>query len=182
MADVRIETERLVLRDWRDEDRGFLHRLGQNPETMRYLGPLRTAAEEDEGMARQQAFAARHGTCIWMVERRSDGAALGGCGVEPAPPGLPIAGKMEMGWRFAPEHWGRGYALEAARAALAHAWAVTDVEEVVAITVPANTSSRRLMERLGMNRVADGDFGHPFVPEDSPLHSHVLYRIARPIV
>ncbi|MCU6452853.1 GNAT family N-acetyltransferase [Sphingomonas sp. A2-49] len=86
---------------------------------------------------------------------------------------------MEIGWRFEPAHRGHGYAFEAARASLDHVWATTDTDHIVAITVPANAPSWRLMERLGMRRVAGGDFDHPFVPPDSPLHRHILYRIDR---
>lgn len=175
-----IDTERLILRGWREEDRTLLYRLGNDPDTMRYLGPLRTREEDDDAFARQQMFLATYGTCTWLVERRADGEPLGVCGAKPARPGLPIAGEMEMGWRFAPEHRGQGYALEAARASLAHVWAKTDVDPVVAITVRANVPSWRLMERLGMTHVPDGDFDHPFVPDDSPLKRTILYRIDRP--
>lgn len=175
-----IETERLILRGWREEDRGLLRRLGTDPDTMRYLGPLRTEEEDDAALARYQADLTTYGTCAWLVERRSDGAPLGVCGAKPGRPGMLTEGELELGWRFAPEHRGQGYALEAARASLAHVWAVTDAERVVAITVRANVPSWTLMERLGMTYVEGGDFDHPFVPNDSPLKRHILYRIDRP--
>lgn len=176
-----IETERLILRGWREADRALFHRLGNDSRTMRYLGPLRTRDEDDEAFERQQRFLASHRTCFWLVERKVDGTALGVCGAKPARAGLPIAGEMEIGWRFAAEHQRQGYALEAARASLAHVWAATIAPRVVAITVNANVASWTLMERLGMVRVQGGDFDHPFVPDDSPLKHHVLYRIARPV-
>ncbi|GAA0663909.1 RimJ/RimL family protein N-acetyltransferase [Sphingomonas insulae] len=176
-----IETERLILRGWREDDRALFHRLGNDPWTMRYLGPLRSQDDDDQAFDRQRGFLASHKTCAWLVERKADGAPLGVCGAKPAPAGLPIAGEMEILWRFAAEHQRQGYALEAARASLSHVWAATMAPRVVAITVNANVASWTLMERLGMVRVRGGDFDHPFVPDDSPLKRHVLYRIARPV-
>ena len=91
----------------------------------------------------------------------------------------PITDEIEIGWRLAHDAWGQGYAREAAEASLAWGWANLPVPTIAAITVPANTRSRGLMERLGMVRVADGDFDHPDVPDGSPLQRHILYRIAR---
>jgi len=175
-----IATERLVLRGWEEADRDLFHRLGNDPDTMRYLGPLRLRDEDDAAFDRQRAALTQHGTCGWLVERRSDREPLGTCGAKPARTGLPIGGEMEIGWRFAAEHQRQGFALEAARAALAHVWTATDAPRVVAITVNANVPSWTLMERLGMTRVVGGDFDHPFVPDGSPLKRHVLYQIARP--
>ncbi len=175
-----IKTERLTLRPWREEDRALFHRLGNDPDTMRYLGPLRSREEDDQAFDRQQAFFATGGTCGWLVERRADRRPIGMCGTKPARPGLPIAGEMEIGWRFEPNYRGQGYALEAAQASLIYAWEKTGAPRVVAITVQDNIPSRRLMERLGMRHVVQADFDHPFLPEDSPLRRHVLYRIDRP--
>lgn len=129
-------------------------------------------------MLRMQAAQAAHGHCFWALERRADGAFIGFCGLLPGKP--PLTGEIEIGWRLARDVWGQGLALEAARASLDWAWRHLDVTSVVAITVPANRRSWGLMERLGMMRVADGDFDHPDLPLGSPLSRHILYRIARP--
>lgn len=175
-----IDTERLILRHWRDEDRPVFHAHCSDPEVMRYLGPLMTRAETDAALDRQNGYLESHGYCFWAVERREDGALLGFCGVKPGAPDTPIAQDMEIGWRFAPAYWGKGYAREAAEASLAWAWAHTDAPRVAAITVQDNKASWGLMERIGMSRVLDGDFDHPAVPDGSPLKRHILYRIARP--
>lgn len=86
---------------------------------------------------------------------------------------------VEVGWRLAKPHWGRGYATEGGRAALAFAFEELELEEVVSFTVPANIRSRAVMERLGMNRNPADDFDHPRMPEGHPLRSHVLYRALR---
>jgi RimJ/RimL family protein N-acetyltransferase len=87
---------------------------------------------------------------------------------------------VEIGWRLAAAHWGHGYATEAARAVLAHAWAVLGLDEVVSFTTAGNTRSRAVMARLGMRYDPADDFDHPRLPPGHPLRPHVLYRIARP--
>ena len=173
-----IETPRLVVRPWREADRAPYHALCRDPEVMRFLGPLQSRAENDAAIDRMIAVQAERGHCFWAVERRDDGTLLGFCGLLPGKP--PVEGDVEIGWRFGSAHWGQGYAREAAAACLAWAWANLDVAAVAAITVLANTRSWGLMERLGMVRVAEGDFDHPGVAEGSPLKRHILYRIARP--
>jgi ribosomal-protein-alanine N-acetyltransferase len=86
---------------------------------------------------------------------------------------------VEIGWRLARRHQGFGYASEAARAVLAHGFERVGLDEIVSFTVPANTASRRVMEKIGMLRDPAGDFDHPSLPEGSPLRRHVLYRLSR---
>ena len=173
-----IETPRLILRGWRERDIAPFHAMGQDPEVMRYLGPLFTADAARVVHDRLVACQAEHGYCFWAVERRGDGAFLGSCGIEPGYGFL--AGETEIAWRFARSAWGQGYAREAAEASLAWGWANLDVSRITAITLPANTRSWGLMERIGMARVTDGDFDHPNLAPGDPLRRHILYRIDRP--
>jgi RimJ/RimL family protein N-acetyltransferase len=174
-----IETERLLLRPWRNADREPFWAMSCDPEVMRYL-PLRTRAESDEDVDRQMAIQAEHGHCLWALERKADRLFLGFCGLQPGPEATPIEGCIEIGWRLRADSWGKGYAREAAQASLRWAWENLDVPEAVAITVPANTRSWGLMVRLGMTRDPAEDFDHPDLAEGDPLRRHVLYRIARP--
>lgn len=172
-----IDTDRLVLRPWAERDLVPFHAMGQDAEVMRYIGPLANWADAESARERMDACQAANGYCFWAVERRTDGAFIGFCGLKPGR--WPIEGEMEIGWRLARAAWGQGFAHEAAQASLDWAWRAL-VPSVTAITVPANARSRGLMERLGMVRYANEDFDHPDVPEGSPLKRHVLYRIARP--
>ena len=97
-------------------------------------------------------------------------------GLHRVPPELPCAPAVEVGWRLHPDHWGQGYATEAARASLDAGFAA-GVDEIVAFTTTSNTRSQAVMERIGMVRDPAGDFDHPSLPEGSPLRRHVLYRI-----
>lgn len=176
-----IVTDRLILRGWRDADIEPFHVMGVDPEVRRYLGPPQTRVDVEAAIARQNDYLARLGYCFWALERRSDGALLGFCGLKPGPEGTPIAGRIEMGWRLRRDAWGQSYAREAAEASLDWGWANTDASEIVAMTVIANSSSWGLMERLNMVRAHDADFDHPAVAEGDPLRRHIVYRIARPI-
>lgn len=170
-----IETERLVLRPWRTNDAEQLFLLSQHPEVARYLGPPPDRAQVHAIIARQQGLFATHGHCLWAMEHKDDRGLLGFCGLQLGPEGTPIAGQIEIGWRLGLEHWGRGYAREAAEASLAWAWQRPDVARIWAVTVPANRRSLGLMERLGMSRHPELDFLHPNVPERDPLKPHVTY-------
>ncbi|WP_338057191.1 GNAT family N-acetyltransferase [Sphingomonas corticis] len=174
-----IETPRLILRRWREEDVAPFHAMGQDAEVMRFLGPPMTTDDCRAVVVRQNTIAGEFGRCFFALERRGDGAFLGFCGVKPGPAGTPVEGEAEIGWRLARAAWGRGYATEAARAALDAEWG-RGTTQVLAITVPANARSRAVMERLGMTHEPAGDFDHPALAPGDPLRRHVLYRIERP--
>lgn len=178
VVDFRIETDRLSLREWRDEDADAMHAMGLDPRVMEFLGPPASHDQARELVAGQIVNQSLFGHCFWPVERRSDGELLGFCGLNPAH--WPIDAEIEIGWRLRRDAWGRGYAREAAAASLAWGWRNLDVPTIAAITVPANARSWGLMERLGMIRQRNEDFDHPDVPDGSALKRHILYRIARP--
>jgi RimJ/RimL family protein N-acetyltransferase len=173
-----IETERLVLRGWRDADRAPFHDMGQDERVMATLGPLLWRDETDALIARLQRIEEAEGFTFWAIERRGDGAFLGVCGLKPGAEETPIEGEVEIGWRLAHEHWGQGYAREAAQASLDWGWANLDVPSIAAITSVDNVRSWGLMERLGMVRAPADDFDHPKAVER--LRPHITYRIARP--
>jgi RimJ/RimL family protein N-acetyltransferase len=176
MAEFRLETERLVLRSWREADCEPFAALAQDPEVMRFLPPMdRTGS--DALIGRMIDLQRRDGHCAWALEARSDGSLLGFCGVlvAPEPPG-----GIEIGWRLGRSAWGHGFATEAAQASLQWAWQNLDCSEIIAFTVPANHRSRAVMERIGMSYVVGGDFDHPRLEPGDPLRRHVLYRIGRP--
>ena len=139
---------------------------------------IRMVADAQAAHDRMAGFQTEHGYCFWAVERRADARFIGFCGLKPGKYTWPD--EPEIGWRLARDAWGQGYAREAAAASLAWAWANLDAPTVAAITVPANTRSWGLMERLGMTRDPAGDFDHPDVTVGSPLRRHLTYRIARP--
>lgn len=177
MAEFRLETERLILRDWRDRDRIAFHAINTDPRVMRFLGPLLTLDDIDALIDRLRTMQESQGHCFWAVERKSDERLIGWCGLIRGASQTPIENQLEVGWRFAFDMWGQGYAQEAASAAIDWAFHHLPDEAVWAITVDDNDRSWGLMERLGMTRQVALGFDHPNVPEGSPLRPHVTYRI-----
>ena len=171
---MRIETDRLVLRDWSEADIEPFLRLN-NPAVMRWLGGVKTP----EAMAavvteRFIPWQESRGFTFWVVERKADGALLGFCGIKIADDaGSPVEGEYEIGWRLREDAWGQGYAREAAVAALDHAFDRIGADRVVALTVDGNRPSWGLMERLGMTRRPDLDYVGPAWAE-GPV---IVYRI-----
>ena len=176
MSEFHIKTDRLVLRAWRETDRDPFFALNGDPVVMEFL-PVTDRAASDSMVDRMIATQNRDGCCFWAVERKTDGAFLGFCGL--MAPRAPLS-EFEIGWRLNRAAWGHGFASEAARASLAWGWANLDAPSIVAITVPPNHRSRAVMERIGMTYADGEDFEHPGLPAGDPLRRHVLYRVARP--
>ncbi len=175
-----IETQRLILRHWQRQDLPAFRAQSFDPAGMRFLIPIKDEAAFQEMLARLDLWRDTLGHTFWAIIRQSDGAFLGLCGLKLGGPGTPIDGMTEIGWRLGTEYWGQGYAREAALACLDWAWSNLNIGHIMAITVPANTPSWGLMERLGMHRLHDQDFDHPLVEDGSPLKRHIAYRIDRP--
>ena len=177
---MRLETERLILREWEDRDRTTYASFVGDPEVRRYYVETLSREQSDAMIDRFIAFLERDGFGLLAVERKSDGALIGDVGIVPVD--MPIRGNppVEIGWLLGKDYWGQGYAPEAARAWMDHAFGALGLSEIVAWTSVANLPSQRVMQKLGMTRDPADDFLHPKVPEGHPLRPHVLYRIARP--
>jgi 3-dehydroquinate dehydratase/shikimate dehydrogenase len=86
---------------------------------------------------------------------------------------------VEIGWRLAFDHWGKGYATEGALAALKFGYETLNLEEILSFTTEKNQRSRHVMEKIGMDHYPEHDFDHPKILEGHPLRRHVLYRLAK---
>lgn len=172
-----LATARLVLRRWRAADLAPFAALNADPRVTEHLGgPLRRAAS-DALAARIEDHFARHGFGLWAVEIRGGAPFAGFVGLSVPSFEAPFTPCVEVGWRLAAAHWGRGYATEAAHGALEFGFATLGLAEIVSFTVPRNLRSRRVMERLGMTHDPADDFDHPLLPRGHPLRRHVLYRL-----
>jgi RimJ/RimL family protein N-acetyltransferase len=174
-----IRTARLHLRLWRGEDLPAFAALNADPRVMEFLPGLLDRAASDARVARIRDHFDRHGFGFWAVEVPGVAGFIGFVGLSVPEFTARFTPCVEIGWRLAHEHWGKGYATEAARAALDFGFRVLALPEIVSSTVPANRRSRRVMERLGMTRSDADDFEHPVLPEGHPLRHHVLYRAIR---
>ncbi len=168
-------TLRVLLRQWRDEDREPYAAINADPEVMHYYPSTRSREQSDGFVDWASGLIAERGWGLWAVEVVGGAPFVGVVGLN-EPHFMPDT--VEVSWMLAREHWGHGYATEAAREAVQFGFDDLRLEEIVSITVPANEPSRRVMERLGMTRNSDDDFDRPNMPD--ALTRHVLYRLKRP--
>lgn len=175
MAELR--TERLLLRGWRDADFDPFAALNGDPETMRFFPAPLTREESDALAARARRQIETEGWGLWAVEVPGKSAFVGFVGLAIPSFEAHFTPAVEVGWRLAREHWGKGYATEAARAAVAYGFGELGLGEIVSFTSRLNEPSIRVMERIGMTRDPAEDFDHPRVPAEHPLRPHVLYRL-----
>ena len=173
---IVIETPRLFLREWTDDDLPPFAALNADPEVMEHL-PTTSPADSDAMAMRIRTLMAERGYGLWAVEVRSGAPFIGFVGLAMQTFEAHFTPAVEIGWRLSRAHWGKGYAIEAARAAMRFGFETLRLEQIVSMTVPANVRSRRVMERLGMKRNERDDFDHPKMPEGHRLRRHVLYRI-----
>jgi RimJ/RimL family protein N-acetyltransferase len=169
---VVLTTERLLLRTFRLDDLDAYAALNADPEVVRYLGgePLSRQHSDEIAEWAQECYATER-VGLLAVERRSDGAFLGMCGVhhqESYPDDLEVA------WRLAYEHWGHGYATEAATAWLGYAFDTLGALRVISMTDidPPNERSLAVMRRLGMTYDHSAE-----VVDDGLTFSVVVYAI-----
>ncbi len=176
MADLVASTDRLILRDWRQDDGDRFYRALNTPAVMRWLGGEQSRGEWQAALERIAGFRRDFGHTLWIVEQRTDGDLLGFCGLKRVnAPGAPNPGDFEIGWRLREDAWGQGIAKEAAIATLDLAFGRFAAPHVVALTVAGNRGSWGLMERLGMTRRAGMDYHDPRFGED--LNPTIVYQI-----
>jgi RimJ/RimL family protein N-acetyltransferase len=168
-----LTTPRLRLRRWRQEDRAPFAELNADPEVTEHFVSAQSRMESDATVDRIEAHFERHGFGFWAAEHA--GVFIGFVGIAVPRFETEFTPCVEIGWRLARAWWGQGLATEGARAALACGFDKLGLDEIVALTVPRNARSRRVMEKLGM--VYTQDFEHPLIPEGHPLRRHVLYRL-----
>lgn len=167
---MTVETERLLLRDWREADIDAFDRHTNTPNVMRWLGGVNSREKLEEVIrTRLMRWQVERGFTFWVVERKSDGELLGFCGLKIADTaGAPVEGMVEVGWRLREDAWGQGYAKEAAIASLDFAFDRLGAERVVALTCIQNEASWGLMQRLGMTRRPELDYDDPRFPDLNP--------------
>jgi RimJ/RimL family protein N-acetyltransferase len=173
-----IETERLILRPWRDSDLPSFAELNADPLVMRYmLGPL-TPDASHAWVRRMRCHLIAYGFCVWACEARGVSPLIGAVGLAHVPFEASFTPAVEVVWRLHHRWWGLGYATEAARAAIDDGFSRIGLSEIVAFTTLHNEASQRVMRRLGMTRSME--FDHPSVPAGHASRRHILCRLSNP--
>lgn len=172
-----LETERLLLREWRDEDTDLFYALNQDPVVMEYFPGLWSMSMVKDFISRMNIQLAEQEYTLWAVEEKISHQFIGFIGLNYPSWSAHFTPCVEIGWRLASPFWGKGYATEGARVVLEYAFNQLKLPEVVAFTVPGNIRSRKVMEKIGMSRDLEGDFLHPKLDPGHRFAKHVLYRI-----
>ena len=174
---LEFDTEHLRLRQWCAADREPFAVLNADPEVMEFYPAPLSRSESDAMANRCQALIAERGWGFWAVETKSENEFVGFVGLHTPAPELPFSPCVEVGWRLAVKHWGKGFATEAAHGALRIGFEELGLTEIVSFTSAINLRSRAVMVRLGM-RETEETFEHPSVPMGSALRQHCLYRLS----
>lgn len=176
---MHLRTARLLMRPWSDSDLEPFAAMNADPDVMAHMPALLDRSASDALVARVRAHFDERGFGLWAVQVPGIADFIGYVGLLAPRFSAAFTPCVEVGWRLARAHWGRGYATEAARAALRFGFESAGLAEIVSFTSPANTRSIAVMERLGMSHDAADDFAHPSLPAEHPLSHHVLYRLSR---
>ncbi|TVT83747.1 GNAT family N-acetyltransferase [Pseudomonas sp. H3(2019)] len=176
---LQLESARLLMRQWRDEDLPAFAAMCADPQVMRYFPAPLSRLESAALIGRIRGHFAEHGYGFWALERKDTGAFIGFTGLAVVGFEASFTPATEIGWRLAREHWGLGYASEAAWTALRCGFDRLALDEIVAFTTEANLPSQKVMQAIGMHYDPSADFEHPRVGREDPLRHHVLYRITR---
>jgi [ribosomal protein S5]-alanine N-acetyltransferase len=168
----RLHTPRLIAERLIPKHEPLLARLAQDPRVYPTLWPFPyapTGADVHDGLRRQLNLWERHGFGLWLLRDRATGEFVGRGGLEytDAPGRLSV----EVAWAIVPDRWRQGLATELAQAAVQAGFDDLDLGELVALTLPHNAASRRVMEKVGF--IYDRDIVHAGL-------AHVLYRLGRP--
>ena len=177
---MRLETDRLILREWRDEDCAPFAAMNADPEVMRYFPSVLSRKESDALVDRIESHFRDHGLGLYALEEKGSGAFVGFTGFMLVEFACPIEGDLEIGWRLARSFWRKGLASEAALACLNWVWQAREIPRIVSMTADTNHPSRGVMEKIGLSHRPELDFDHPKLDDDSPLKHHVVYAKDRP--
>lgn len=172
-----LTTDRLILRQWRDDDKAPFAAMNADKDVMRFFPSVQSRQQSDSGVDRLRGHIEEYGFGFWAAALRESDRFVGMIGIQHASAEVPCAPAVEIGWRLDKSVWGQGLAPEGARAALAYGFAAEGLEEIVSFTAAINTPSARVMEKIGMVRDKAGDFDHPLVAAGHLVQPHILYRI-----
>lgn len=176
---LELNSARLLMRQWRDDDLPAFAAICADPQVMRYFPALMSRLESAAFIGRTRGHFAEFGFGIWALERKDTGAFIGFTGLDVVTFDAHFTPAVEICWRLAREHWGLGFASEAAWTALGCGFELVALDDIVSFTAKINLPSQKVMQAIGMQHDLADDFEHPKLADGDPLKSHVLYRINR---
>ena len=169
-----VETDRLILRLWKREDLPLFAEMNRDERVMRYFPATLTEEQTESFYYRIQSEFERNGWGLYAVELKSNGMFIGYVGLHEIGFEADFIPGIEIGWRLSSDYHNRGFATEAETEVLKQAKNM-GLQRLYSFTAKLNVPSERVMQKIGMIKI--GEFEHPNLPTDSPLRTHVLYRI-----
>lgn len=173
-----LETDRLLLRQWRQEDLVSFAELNADPEVMEYFPNTLTTSESNAMADKIERLILERGWGFWAVELKEKNNYIGFVGLHKPEVDLPFTPCVEIGWRLNKAYWGKGYATEAAKESLGFAFSDLGLSEVLSFTSVLNVRSQSVMQKIGMSNTHN-NFEHPSLPVGHGLREHVLYKITK---
>lgn len=172
-----IETDRLILRAWKDEDALPYLTINQDRKVTEFLPGSLTVDQVNDFISRMAIHQEKFGYSLLAAEEKKSGELLGFIGLNYTDFPAPFKPAVEVGWRLGSQYWGKGYATEGAKAILNYGFTKCGLGEIVSFTVPTNLKSIGVMERIGLKRETRYDFVHPKLPLDHRLSNHIVYKL-----
>lgn len=184
---IEFKTERLLLRQWKHSDLAAFSKMSADPEVMKFFNKTLNRHESEEMAEKCQNLLAKNGWGIWAVELMEKNEFIGLVGLHRPKSQVEAAIKaqltksasspmVEILWRLARPYWGHGYATEAAKGCLKVGFNELELEEIVSFAALENVASQAVMKRISMTN-SNETFLHPDLPDTSPCHEHIIYRI-----
>ncbi len=174
---IYIETERLQLRDWKEEDKDIFKSINQDLEVMKYLGKPLTEDETNHLIEKVKKELKEDNFGVYAVELKENKKFIGSVGLHRTTFLSDFTPCIEILWRIDSNYWNKGYATEAAKACLDYAFNTLKIDEVYSFTSKLNKASMKVMKNIGLKFIKE--FDHPNLRHDDPLSRHVLYKIER---
>ncbi len=175
-----VETDRLILREWRADDLPAFAQLNADPQVMQFMPKLLDRDQSNAVAEKIELHFNQHGFGLWAVEIPGIAQFAGFVGLSVPDFDARFTPCVEIGWRIAHSYWNQGYATQAAEAVASYGFSTLNLTEIVSFTVSDNLASRRVMEKLRMTHDPADDFDHPLLNAGRPLSRHVLYRLTPP--
>ncbi len=172
---IYFESERLIFRDWKDEDLSDFRKMNADPDVMEFFFKPLSTDETDVFVLRIMDELREEGYGLYAVEVKETGGFIGFIGFHKATLHLGLDPMIEIGWRLKKEAWGHGYATEGAKRCLAYGFEKLGFTDVYSFTSVVNIRSERVMQKVGMFKVQV--FDHPRIEDGHVLRPHVLYHV-----
>lgn len=176
---IIIETDRLILRTWLDNDLQPMLAINQDPKVMEYFPSLQDLEMTKNFIDKVNAHFEKHSYSLYATVRKDTGEFIGFIGLLIADFDAHFTPATEIGWRLSSKHWGQGFATEGAKAVLDYAFRELKIPEIVSFTAEGNAKSVKVMQKIGLRHNENDDFDHQKLDDTNPLKRHVLYRLNR---